>query len=88
MLNWPAEFLRGRMLQLPAHQDDLETPGISPFSASPRKHSRQRPNFRMKARGRPHSLQRLRPRVENLGFRLDLAIRAVVAIGSLSPIVS
>ena len=29
-----------------AYQDDLETPGISPRSARPRKHSLQRPNLR------------------------------------------
>ena len=56
------------------------TPGISPFSASPRKHKRQSPNLRKKARGRPQSLQRLCWRVENLGFFSDLAIFAVVAM--------
>ena len=51
------------------YQDDFETPGISPRNASWRKHKRQMPNFRRYARGRPHSLQRLGLRVENLGFR-------------------
>jgi hypothetical protein len=50
------------------YQDDFETPGISPRSASPRKHNRQMPNLRKNARGRPHRLQRLCLRVENLGF--------------------
>jgi len=49
------------------YQDDLETPGISPRRASPRKHKRHTPNLRRYARGRPHSLQRLCLRVENLG---------------------
>src|SRR5580765_8130989 len=35
------------------YQDDFETPGISPRSASWRKHKRQMPNLRRKARGRP-----------------------------------
>src|SRR6185437_8111739 len=50
------------------YHDDFETPGISPRSASPRKHRRQRPNLRRYARGRPQILQRLCLRVENLGF--------------------
>src|SRR5581483_451616 len=50
------------------YQDDLETPGISPRNASPRKHKRQMPNLRKYARGRPQILQRLCLRVENLGF--------------------
>src|SRR5437016_12490244 len=62
------------------YQDDLETPGISPFGARPRKHRRQRPNLRRYARGRPQMLQRLRCWVENLGFLLVLAIFAVVAM--------
>ena len=57
------------------YQDDFETPGISPRSASPRKHRRHTPNLRRKARGRPHRLQRLCRRVENLG-RGFLASRA------------
>src|SRR5579864_8113937 len=31
---------------IPFHHDDFETPGISPRSASPRKHKRQMPNLR------------------------------------------
>src|SRR5581483_6280012 len=50
------------------YQEDFETPGISPRSANCRKHKRQMPNFRRKARGRPHNLQRLCFREENLGF--------------------
>jgi len=61
------------------YQDDFETPGISPRSASWRKHKRQMPNLRRKARGRPHSLQRLCLRVENLGFLASLTRFAVVA---------
>jgi hypothetical protein len=61
------------------YQDDFETPGISPRNASWRKHKRQMPNFRRKARGRPHSLQRLCLRVENLGFLASLTRFAVVA---------
>jgi len=38
------------------------------------------PNFRMNARGRPHSLQRLFCRVENFGFFAALANLAFVAI--------
>jgi hypothetical protein len=55
-------------LTTPFYHDDFETPGISPRSANPRKHSRQMPNLRKNARGRPHSLQRLCRRVENFGF--------------------
>jgi len=40
------------------YQLDFTTPGIWPSSASFRKQIRQRPNFRMKARGRPHRSQR------------------------------
>jgi hypothetical protein len=61
------------------YHDDFETPGISPRSASWRKHKRQMPNLRRKARGRPHSLQRLCLRVENLGFFASLTRFAVVA---------
>jgi len=61
------------------YQEDFETPGISPRNANWRKHRRQMPNFRRKARGRPHSLQRLCLRVENLGFLASLTRFAVVA---------
>jgi len=64
----------------PYYHDDFETPGISPRSASPRKHSRQMPNLRMYARGRPQILQRLCLRVENLGFLASLTRFAVVAM--------
>jgi hypothetical protein len=69
---------------LSPYHDDFETPGISPRNANCRKHKRQMPNFRRKARGRPHSLQRLCLRVENLGFLASLTRFAVVAIQSLS----
>ena len=65
------------------YQEDLTTPGISPFNARLRKHKRQMPNFRRKARGRPHRLQRLCCREENFGLRLSLTLFAVVAIDSL-----
>jgi len=61
------------------YHEDFETPGISPRSANCRKHRRQMPNFRRKARGRPHSLQRLCLRVENLGFLASFTRFAVVA---------
>jgi hypothetical protein len=54
--------------RLNPYQEDFETPGISPRSASWRKHKRQMPNLRRNARGRPHKLQRLCLRVENFGF--------------------
>jgi hypothetical protein len=57
------------------YQDDFETPGISPRNAKPRKHRRQIPNLRRKARGRPQIWQRLCRRVENLG-RFSLLSRA------------
>src|ERR1035437_1917428 len=44
------------------------TPGISPFNASWRKHRRQTPNLRRKARGRPQRQQRLRCRVGSLAI--------------------
>ncbi len=58
------------------YQDDFETPGISPRNAKPRKHKRQMPNLRRKARGRPQIWQRLCRRVENFG-RFSLLSRAV-----------
>src|SRR5246127_5759402 len=58
----------GRLATDDSYQDDFETPGISPLSASPRKHNRQMPNLRRYARGRPQILQRLCWRVENFGF--------------------
>ena len=45
--------------QAPTYQLDFTTPGISPFNASERKHKRQTPNLRKKARGRPQIWQRL-----------------------------
>jgi len=61
------------------YQDDFETPGISPRSANCRKHRRQMPNFRRKARGRPQILQRLCLRDENFGFLASFTRFAVVA---------
>ena len=71
-----------------SYQLALITPGISPFSASWRKHSRQMPNLRRKPRGRPQRQQRLRCRHCSFGvfaFRafssfISFAILAVVAI--------
>ena len=63
-----------------SYQEDFTTPGISPFNARLRKHRRQMPNLRRKARGRPHRLQRLCCRDENFGLRLSLTLFAVVAI--------
>jgi hypothetical protein len=51
------------------YQLDFVTPGRRPTEASSRKQIRQTPNFRMYARGRPQTLQRLCARVENFGVR-------------------
>src|SRR5579862_7101024 len=64
---WFLRTTNGQRLT-PCYQDDFETPGISPRSASWRKHKRQMPNLRRNARGRPQNLQRLCLRVENFGF--------------------
>jgi hypothetical protein len=68
-----------------AYQLDLMTPGISPLRAMVRKQMRQMPNFRKKARGRPHKGQRLYFRTANLGGRLALAIWDFLAIRSPFP---
>jgi hypothetical protein len=70
---WPSA--KGRF-----YQDDLETPGTSPRSASCRKHNRQMLNLRRYPRGRPQILQRLCCCVENLGFLFALATCDVLAI--------
>jgi hypothetical protein len=57
------------------YQDDFATPGISPRSASPRKHKRHMPNLRRNARGRPQIWQRLCRREENFGV-FAFAVRA------------
>jgi len=62
------------------YQELFTTPGISPFKARLRKHRRQMPNFRRKARGRPQRLQRLCFREENFGVRLSFTRFAVVDI--------
>jgi hypothetical protein len=64
------------------YQDDFETPGISPRNASRRKHKRQIPNLRRKARGRPHIWHRLCWREENFGFFASFTRFAVVAMYS------
>src|SRR5712691_742070 len=81
---------------LRSYQLDFVTPGISPFSASWRKHSRHSANLRRKPRGRPQRQQRFRCRQANLGFLFaarafalmaacfrSLAIFAVVAMNYL-----
>src|SRR6201996_2230295 len=62
------------------YQLDFTTPGISPLRASARKQRRHTPNFLRKARGRPHSWQRLCWRDLNFGFFASLTRFAVVAI--------
>jgi hypothetical protein len=69
-----------QLLNHHVYQDDFETPGISPRNASMRKHKRQSPNFRRKARGRPQIWQRLCWREENFGFFASFTRFAVVAI--------
>src|SRR3972149_3769658 len=70
------------MLILSPHlyQLDLITPGISPFRAMLRKQMRQMPNRRKKARGRPHTGQRLYFWTGNLVGRFALAINDFLAI--------
>src|SRR5579875_582655 len=71
-----------------SYQLALITPGISPFKASCRKHSRHTPNLRRKPRGRPQRQQRFRCLHHSFGFFVltaassfrSLAILAVVAI--------
>src|SRR3569833_1117981 len=72
-----------------SNQLALTTPGISPDSASWRKHRRQMPYLRRNARGRPQRQQRLRLRHCSFGVfafwalasLISFAIFAVVAIG-------
>src|SRR6185295_12268498 len=63
------------------YQLALVTPGISPLRASLRKHRRQTPNLRRKARGRPQRQQRLRCRHWSLGV---LALRAASSLMSFA----
>lgn len=51
------------MMFLSPYQEDLVTPGSLPSRASSRKVMRERPNLRMKPRGRPVMEQRLRTRI-------------------------
>jgi hypothetical protein len=69
--------------ELACYQLDFTTPGISPLSASDRKHKRQTPNLRRKPRGRPQSWHRLCLRQLNFGFRASFTLFAVVAINPL-----
>src|SRR5665213_1870320 len=74
--------------ELSSYQLAFTTPGISPFSASCRKHRRQTPYLRRNPRGRPHLQQRLRCRHCSLGVfffcstasLISFAIFASVAI--------
>src|SRR4249920_2737 len=68
----------------PPYQLDFWTPGSSPWRANLRKHRRQSSNLRMKPRGRPQLLQRLRCWVENFGLRESLTILEILAIGMIS----
>jgi hypothetical protein len=68
-----------------SYQLDLTTPGISPLSASARKHKRQTPNLRRKPRGLPQSWHRLCLRQLNFGFRASFTLFAVVAIFLFNP---
>src|SRR5205814_7062152 len=61
------------------YQLAFTTPGISPFSAIPRKQIRHIWNLRIYPRARPQQRQRLRMRTLNFGFFSDLAIFAVRA---------
>ena len=70
------------------YQLDFTTPGISPLSASARKHKRQMPNLRRNPRGRPHSWQRLCLRELNFGFRASFTLFAVVAIFPLQQLLA
>ena len=71
-----------------SYQLDFTTPGISPLSASPRKHKRHMPNLRRNPRGRPHSWQRLCLRELNFGFRASFTLFAVVAIFPLEKLLA
>jgi hypothetical protein len=70
------------------YQLDLTTPGISPLSASARKHKRQMPNLRRNPRGRPQSWHRLCLRQLNFGFRASFTLFAVVAINPSKTVLS
>src|SRR5579864_2163134 len=63
----------GSLVISSSYQLALITPGISPFSASCRKHRRQTPNLRRNARDRPQRQQRLRCRTASLGVFLFAA---------------
>src|ERR1700678_2197299 len=72
-------------IELESYQLALVTPGISPFSAKPRKQMRHISNLRRNARGRPQILQRLRQRTLNFGVFFCLANCAVRPISLNSP---
>ncbi len=67
------------MLDAPAYQLDLITPGSSPFRDIVRKQMRQMPNWRMYARGRPQMGQRLYVLTLNFGVRFDFAMSDFLA---------
>ena len=68
-----------------SYQLAFTTPGISPFSAIPRKQILHIWNLRIYPRARPQQRQRLRIRTLNFGFLRDLAIFAVRAIYCATP---
>src|SRR5712691_7081474 len=62
------------------YQLDFVTPGSSPMRARSRKQIRQRPNFRMKPRGRPQTWHRLWLCTLCRGGRRDFRMRLFLAI--------
>lgn len=67
------------MIDAPAYQLDLITPGSSPFRDIVRKQMRQMPNWRMYPLGRPHMGQRLYVLTLNFGVRCDFAMSDFLA---------
>jgi hypothetical protein len=67
---------------LNCYQLDLTTPGSLPSEARFRKQIRQIPNFLINALGLPQIGQRLYPLTLNLGFLIDLFLRAFLAKSS------
>src|SRR5579864_7578671 len=68
----------------PSYQLALVTPGISPLSASCRKHRRHTPNLRRKPRARPQRQQRLRCRTSSMGIFLCSALAWAMAFDDLT----
>jgi hypothetical protein len=80
--------MNSKLQTVSRYQLDLTTPGISPLSASERKHKRQTPNLRKNPRGRPQSWHRLCLRQLNFGFRASFTLFAVVAINPSKTVLS